>query len=145
MSLKIMQGDQYAIVFTGVQDGAPLDLSKIEMIEFIVGKLRKIYPGEVTANDGKFYFPLTQEETMNFKSAMQSVQIRVKFLGAEPVVVGVPLGGIRVTDAISKVVLGWRFHSTSARGRRSPFPLKMSRLVLAAAPATSHLRRSTPL
>ena len=47
MSLKIMQGDQYAIVFTGTQDGAPLDLSKIEMIEFIVGKLRKIYPGEV--------------------------------------------------------------------------------------------------
>ena len=113
MSLKIMQGDQYAIVFTGTQNGAPLDLSKIEMIEFIVGKLRKIYPGEVTtdtdgnftANDGKFYFPLTQEETLNFKSAMQSVQIRVKFLGAEPVVVGVPLGGIRVTDAISKVVL----------------------------------------
>lgn len=105
MSLKIMQGDQYAIVFTGTQDGAPLDLSKIEMIEFIVGKLRKIYPGEVTTNDGKFYFPLTQEETLNFKSAMQSVQIRVKFLGAEPVVVGVPLGGIRVTDAISKVVL----------------------------------------
>ena len=105
MSLKLMQGDQYAIVFTGTQDGAPLDLSKIEMIEFIVGNLRKIYPGEVTANDGKFYFPLTQEETLNFKSAMQSVQIRVKFLGAEPVVVGVPLGGIRVTDAISKEVL----------------------------------------
>ena len=48
MSLKIMQGDQYAIVFTGTQDGEPLDLSKIEMIEFIVGKLRKVYPGEVT-------------------------------------------------------------------------------------------------
>lgn len=106
MSLKIMQGDQYAIVFTGTQDGAPLDLSKIEMIEFIVGKLRKIYPGEVTMDtDGNFLFPLTQEETLNFKSAMQSVQIRVKFLGAEPVVVGVPLGGIRVTDAISKEVL----------------------------------------
>ena len=43
MSLKIMQGDQYAIVFTGTQDGAPLDISKIEMIEFIVGKLRKIF------------------------------------------------------------------------------------------------------
>lgn len=106
MSLKIMQGDQYAIVFTGTQDGEPLDLSKIEMIEFIVGKLRKIYPGEVTMDtDGNFLFPLTQEETLNFKSAMQSVQIRVKFLGAEPVVVGVPLGGIRVTDAISKEVL----------------------------------------
>lgn len=105
MSLKIMQGDQYAIVFTGVQDGAPLDLSKIEMIEFIVGKLRKIYPGEVTENDGKFYFPLTQEETFQFKSASQAVQIRVKFTGAEPVIIGTSIEGIRVSDSISKVVL----------------------------------------
>lgn len=105
MSLKIMQGDQYAIVFTGTQDGAPLDLSKIEMIEFIVGKLRKIYPGEVTENDGKFYFPLTQEETFQFKSASQAVQIRVKFTGAEPVVIGTSIEGIRVSDSISKVVL----------------------------------------
>lgn len=105
MSLKIMQGDQYAIVFTGTQDGAPLDLSKIEMIEFIVGKLRKIYPGEVTANDGKFYFPLTQEETFQFKSASQAVQIRVKFTGSAPVVIGTSIEGIRVSDSISKVVL----------------------------------------
>ena len=42
MSLKIMQGDQYAIVFTGTQDGEALDLDKIELIEFIVGKLRKV-------------------------------------------------------------------------------------------------------
>ena len=105
MSPKIMQGDQYAIVFTGTQDGAPLDLSKIEMIEFIVGKLRKIYPGEVTANDGKFYFPLTQEETFQFKSASQAVQIRIKFTGAEPVVIGTSIEGIRVSDSISKVVL----------------------------------------
>ncbi len=106
MSLKIMQGDQYAIVFTGTQDGAPLDLSKIEMIEFIVGKLRKIYPGEVTTDeDGNFLFPLTQEETFQFKSASQAVQIRVKFTGAEPVVIGTSIESIRVSDSISKVVL----------------------------------------
>lgn len=106
MSLKIMQGDQYAIVFTGTQDGAPLDLSKIEMIEFIVGKLRKIYPGEVTTDeDGNFLFPLTQEETFQFKSAYQAIQIRVKFTGAEPVVIGTSIEGIRVSDSISKVVL----------------------------------------
>lgn len=106
MSLKIMQGDQYAIVFTGTQDGAPLDLSKIEMIEFIVGKLRKIYPGEVTTDtDRNFLFPLTQEETFLFKSASQAVQIRVKFSGVEPVVIGTSIEGIRVSDSISKVVL----------------------------------------
>lgn len=106
MSLKIMQGDQYAIVFTGTQDGAPLDLSKIEMIEFIVGKLRKVYPGEVaTDTDGNFLFPLTQEETFQFKSASQAVQIRIKFTGAEPVIIGTSIEGIRVSDSISKVVL----------------------------------------
>ncbi len=107
MSLKIMQGDQYAIVFTGTQDGQPLDLSKIEMIEFIVGKLRKIYPGEVaTDTDGNFLFPLTQEETFGFKGAAQPVQIRVKFTGTlEPVIIGTSAGAVRVSDSISKVVL----------------------------------------
>ncbi len=106
MSLKIMQGDQYAIVFTGTQDGKPLDLSAVELIEFIVGGLRKVYPDEVTTDeDGNFLFPLTQEETFTFKSAVQSIQVRVKFAGAEPVVIGVGLDGVRVSDSISKVVL----------------------------------------
>ena len=104
--MKIMQGDQYAIVFTGTKDGEALDLSQIELIEFTVGKLRKTYPGEVTTDeDGNFLFPLTQEETFQFKSAQQAVQIRVKFSGAEPVVIGVGLDGVRVSDSVSKVVL----------------------------------------
>lgn len=104
--MKIMQGDQYAIVFTGTRDGAPLDLGQIELIEFTVGKLRKVYPGEVTTDeDGNFLFPLTQEETFGFKNAQQSVQIRVKFAGADPVVIGTSIEGVRVSDSISKVVL----------------------------------------
>lgn len=104
--MKIMQGDQYAIVFTGAKDGSPLDLSQIELIEFMVGKLRKVYPDEVTTDeDGNFLFPLTQEETFQFKSAQQAVQIRVKFSGAEPVVIGTSVEGVRVSDSISKVVL----------------------------------------
>lgn len=105
--MKIMQGDQYAIVFTGTQDGAPLDLSTIELIEFVVGKLCKRYPGEVTTDeDGNFLFPLTQEETFAFKSAAQPVQIRVKFYGvAEPEIIGVHVGSVNISDSISKVVL----------------------------------------
>ena len=106
MSLTIMQGDQYAIPFVGKLNGEPLDLTKIEQIEFVVGPLRKVYPGEVTTDtDGSFLFPLTQEETFQFKSASQAVQIRVKFTGAEPVVIGTSIEGIRVSDSISKVVL----------------------------------------
>ena len=86
-------------------DGEPVTDGDIEAMEVILGGISKLYPDELGYADGEFQFPLTQEETLGFKSAMQSVQIRVKFIGAEPVVVGVPLGGIRVTDAISKVVL----------------------------------------
>ena len=51
MSLTIMQGDQYAIPFVGKLNGEPLDLTKIEQIEFVVGPLRKVYPGEVTTDE----------------------------------------------------------------------------------------------
>lgn len=106
MGLKIMQGDQYAIVFTGSQDGKPLDMTTIDEIEFTVDRLRKTYPGDVTQDaDGNFLFPLTQEETFAIQRSSQHVQIRVKFKGDPPVVVGVDVGDIYVADSISKVVL----------------------------------------
>lgn len=106
MGLKIMQGDQYAIVFTGSQDGKPLDMTTIDEIEFTVDRLRKTYPGDVMQNeDGNFLFPLTQEETFAIQRSSQHVQIRVKFKGDPPVVVGVDVGDIYVADSISKVVL----------------------------------------
>lgn len=68
MSLTIMQGDQYAIPFVGKLNGEPLDLTKIEQIEFVVGPLRKVYPGEVTTDeDGTFLFPLTQGRPLHSK------------------------------------------------------------------------------
>ncbi len=107
MSLTIMQGDQYAIPFVGKLNGEPLDLTKIEQIEFVVGPLRKVYPGEVTTDeDGAFLFPLTQEETFAFKTSMLSGQVRVKFTGAtKPEVIGLPTGFIRVLDSMSREVL----------------------------------------
>lgn len=106
MGLKIMQGDQYAIPFVGKQNGEPLDTDTIEEIEFVVGKLRKTYPGEVMLDDeGKFLFPVTQQETFAIQRSSQHVQIRVKFKGNPPVVTGVDVGDIYVADSISKVVL----------------------------------------
>ena len=107
MSLTIMQGDQYAIPFVGKLNGEPLDLTKIEQIEFVVGPLRKVYPGEVTTDeDGTFLFTLTQEETFAFKTSMLSGQVRVKFTGAtKPEVIGLPSGFIRVLDSMSREVL----------------------------------------
>lgn len=107
MSLTIMQGDQYAIPFVGKLNGEPLDLTKIEQIEFVVGPLRKVYPGEVTTDEDRtFLFPLTQEETFAFKTSMLSGQVRVKFTGAtKPEVIGLPTGFIRVLDSMSREVL----------------------------------------
>lgn len=106
MSLIIMQGDQYAIPLIGTQNGKPLDMDTIDEIEFVVGKLRKLYPGEVMLDeDGRFLFPLTQQETFAVQRSSQHIQIRVKFKGDPPVVVGVDVGDIYVADSISKVVL----------------------------------------
>ena len=106
MSLKIMQGDQYAIPIIGKQNGKPLDMTTIDEVEFVIGKMRKLYPGEVVLDaDGTFLFPLTQQETFAVQRSSQHVQIRVKFKGSPPVVAGVDVGDIYVADSISKVVL----------------------------------------
>lgn len=105
-NITIMQGDQYALTFTGTQDGEPLDTASIEEIEFLVGDLRKCWPETVTQDeDGNFLFPLTQRETMQMQRT-QPVQIRVKYTNsAVPVVIGVKLGTVDVTKSDSKVVL----------------------------------------
>lgn len=106
MSLIIMQGDQYAIPIIGTQNGKPLDMTTIDEVEFVIGKMRKLYPGEVVLDEGgTFLFPLTQQETFAVQRSSQHVQIRVKFKGDTPVVVGVDVGDIYVADSISKVVL----------------------------------------
>lgn len=107
MSIQIMQGDQYGILFSGTSDGDPLDLSRIERIEFCIGRLCKCWPEDVqTDEDGNFVFPLTQEDTFNLRTTSQPVQIRVKFTGGdEATVAGTNVGSINVMESISKVVL----------------------------------------
>lgn len=105
--ITIMQGDQYSLMFTGTVDGAAMDMSQIEKIEFFVNDLRKCWPDEVKQDmNGNFLFPLTQRETLKFGAKPQRVQVRVKFKGAEtPIVVGVGAGEVAVQASRSKVVL----------------------------------------
>lgn len=107
MALEIMQGDQYALTFTGTVDGEAIDTGQIEKIEFCVDSLRKCWPGEVTQDEeGNFLFPLTQEDTFRLGAQAQHIQIRVKFKGANaPVIVGADSGDVQVRKSISKVVL----------------------------------------
>ena len=56
-----MQGDAYYLPLSG--SGFTLD--EVELIEFVIGQLRKTYPGEVGYDEDNalFLFPLTQQET----------------------------------------------------------------------------------
>lgn len=104
--ITVMQGDQYALVFRGTQDGAALDTDGVEEIEFVVGPMRKCWPQEVTRDaEGRFLFPLTQEETFRLEGSQQRIQVRVKFYGSTPVVIGTAAQGVWITEAMSKVVL----------------------------------------
>ena len=108
MSIRIKQGDQYALPVTIRLNGENVDTDDIEEVEFtLAGEIRKLYPGEVeySAADGCFYLPLTQAETFDFPAnASVSLDIRVKFRGGD--VMGVQrMASIAVADALSGVVL----------------------------------------
>ncbi len=105
--LTIMQGDQYALVFAGTENGEPLNTTEIEKIEFSVGTLRKCWPEDVAQDEeGNFLFPLTQEETFSVRTGLVHVQIRVKYAGGgEPKVIGVDLGDLRIAGSMSREVL----------------------------------------
>lgn len=103
----IMQGDAYFIIFHVTVDDNEVDISKISVIEFMVGSLKKYYKkddSDVTYDEKRqrFFFPLTQEETLAFKSSVQ-VQIRVKDISG--VVIGKQVGSINIERSNSNEVL----------------------------------------
>lgn len=84
-------------------DGAPLDMTIVELVEFMFGDLRKVFPSDdVIYKSGKFYVHLTQEETQSFSGSLET-QVRVKFTNGN-----VPLAKkktVWVEEALSKEIL----------------------------------------
>lgn len=80
----IMQGDQYSITFGIDFNDSPLDISTVDTVQFVVGRMVKNYnidgTGEVSYdNDNKmFIFPLKQEESFKL-NGLQNCQVRIKF------------------------------------------------------------------
>lgn len=102
--MHIMQGDAYDIPITiTAADGTVVDDTIAEAVEVVIGFLQKTYPGEITCADGKWLFPLTQEESFKLSGFQQTVQVRVKFNSGE--VVGAVIGSVPVTASTSKEVL----------------------------------------
>jgi hypothetical protein len=98
----MVQGDAYAIDIGITNNGQPLNIADISAVEVSLLYLQKNYPGEVTYSDGKFHFPLTQQETFKLPKLCK-MQVRVKFKSGD--VIGSEIKQIDVAHALSKAVL----------------------------------------
>lgn len=100
--MKMTQGDSYSIDITIENEGKPLDISEIELVEITLLNLTKTYPGKVSFSNEAFHFPVSQLETMNLPP-LCSMQIRVKFKSGD--VIGSEIQKIDVQRVLSKAVL----------------------------------------
>lgn len=99
---SMVQGDAYSLAVTVKNNGQAVEIDDIEKVELTLLYLQKYYPGQITYADGKFYFPLAQEETFRLPKVCP-MQIRVKFKSGD--VLGSEKKQIDVSAALSKAVL----------------------------------------
>ncbi|MGE4485343.1 MAG: hypothetical protein AB7C97_09580 [Oscillospiraceae bacterium] len=106
MAATIKQGDAYSLPVTVTLDGTALDISDVSIVEFMFGSTRKLYPDTVTYNaaDGKFYLPITQEETLALSTGNIKLDIRVKFVNGSVQGIKRPMFAT-IVDAVSEEVL----------------------------------------
>lgn len=97
----MMQGDQYYIPIKG----SGFEISDVEKIEFVIGKLVKNYPETVTYDSDRevFLFPITQEETLRMSGKVET-QVRVKFRDSDDVI-GVRMCEIDVKKSLTDTEL----------------------------------------
>lgn len=82
--MGITQGDNYAIAFTIKDDeGKVIDNSVLSAVQITIGEITKFYPDAITFEDGKFLFPLTQEESLELTDRPVSPQVRIKFFNGD--------------------------------------------------------------
>ena len=103
MSLRIKQGDAYTVPVRVLANGSPINIADVEAVEFRIGDVRKLYPGQATydGESGEFMVPLTQEDTLAMpEDDAVMFDLRVKFAG------GAVIGTQRMTaDALSGEVI----------------------------------------
>lgn len=107
--MDIMRGDAYPVYVDLKQDGKVLTSDMISELEICVGSsLRKLYSDDSVkfdADSSRWYFQLTQEETLRFPVSDLSVIARVQYPEPNDDVIGIRLGTIRVVDTNSRAVL----------------------------------------
>lgn len=104
METRVKQGDAYALPVEIMAGEEALDVSSVEAVEFCIGPLRKVYPAEVSYENGAFRIPLSQEETFAFRAGSRvGFDVRVKYTGGS--VQGIEPMKIDVIGSLSKEVL----------------------------------------
>lgn len=101
----MMQGDGYGLpIEIHRSDGTVVTDGDVADVEVTLGSVRKTFgQGEVTFFDGKWFFPVTQQETFSLEAQRQRCQVRI--LWPDGTVEGVSLGEILVTESLSREVL----------------------------------------
>lgn len=98
----IKQGDAYSIPVKLTLNGEEILPENVELVEFMLGsRIRRVYPDEVSCDDGAFYFPLTQAETLGLAAGLTlPLDVRVKFAGGN-VIGTLRAAQVTVADAVS--------------------------------------------
>lgn len=101
----MMQGDSYNLGFTVLNNAKELVTpADIRDMEITIGHLSKTYKNlQITYQNGKWLFPISQEESFDFWPKATKAQIRV--LWEDGVLEGKPIYGVRIEESLSKEVL----------------------------------------
>ena len=103
--LQMMRGDSYEIAITLTdEENQPIAPADVSEVEISLGDLKKTYTsGDVAYNDGKWLFPVSQDETLSTVAAVSTLQVRVKYLLGD--VVGAKVGNVYIVPSSSNEVL----------------------------------------
>lgn len=101
----MMQGDACNLGINILNNaGNPVTPDDVRDVEITIGGLCKSHGrAELQYADGKWLFPMSQEETFRYHPSALKAQVRVYW--ANGVVEGKPLYGVRIDESISKEVL----------------------------------------
>lgn len=112
---KMMQGDSYSLPFTITMNGTTeITPDLIAELELCVGdengvSIRKTFSSESVQYDyteRKWFFRLTQQETLNLEPRGYDVVVRIKLSNSDDAdVIGIPIGRIIITDGQSEEVI----------------------------------------
>lgn len=101
----MMQGDSYNLGFT-VKNNAGVLVTPVDIrdMEITIGHIRKTYRNlQITYKDGKWLFPISQNESFDYWPKAVKAQIRI--LWADGILEGKPIHGVRIHESLSKEVL----------------------------------------